>query len=143
MEFCLGISSALEGDVPSLPLKADLAAIGQDLFSPPTTAGWAGGSHWINSVTMLGRAKLAGELVAAQGRYGGKLDVPAAAKEHHCADAQQAARWLLDVLLQDDVNAKIKSQLIDTMPARDVAAATDQLRETAVRIMALPEYQLC
>ena len=44
---------------PTLPLAADLAALGQTLYNPPTSKGWAGGQHWLNAATVVGRERLA------------------------------------------------------------------------------------
>ncbi len=143
VEYAVGIVTAIAGDVPTLPLVADCAALGQDLLDPPTTAGWGGGSHWLNTLSVLGRTKLAAELLGARGRYGGKLDVAAAARQQGCRTTRDAARWLLDVLLQQDVSASVKAELVESVSEQDIATAADQLREIAVRIVTLPEFQLC
>ena len=55
----LGIVRGIGRMAPTLPLAADLAALGQTLYNPPTTKGWAGGQHWLNAATVVGRERLA------------------------------------------------------------------------------------
>jgi uncharacterized protein (DUF1800 family) len=142
VEFSLGLARGLEANLPTLPLGAALAALGQDLYNPPTTSGWAGGVHWINSVTMIGRYKLVESMLAAKGPYGGKLDVPDTAARHACATAGDAAEWLIQLFLQNDVTRDTRNDLLGEAPQSQVAKSADWLRTVALRIAALPEFQL-
>ena len=78
VEFAVGIVRGLEGLVPTERLGADLAALGQNLYHPPTTLGWQGGRHWINEATLIGRAQArpgpagAGRPLRRQARPGGR-----------------------------------------------------------------------
>jgi uncharacterized protein (DUF1800 family) len=50
-----------------------LAAMGQDLFNPPTVKGWDGGRNWMNTAAMLARINFAGYLTGQQsGSYTAK-----------------------------------------------------------------------
>ena len=44
VEYAVGLVRAFETLVPTLPLGALLAELGQDLYFPPTTRGWVGGA---------------------------------------------------------------------------------------------------
>ena len=78
----LGLVIGLEGLVPTSRLAGDLAALGQNLGEPPTAAGWAGGTAWINPATLVGRANLASSLLSGSGSYGAGLDPQTAADAH-------------------------------------------------------------
>ncbi|MFH1921492.1 MAG: DUF1800 family protein, partial [Planctomycetota bacterium] len=45
VEFALGIVKGLEGMIPTARLGSDLAALGQNLYHPPTAGGWEGGRY--------------------------------------------------------------------------------------------------
>jgi uncharacterized protein (DUF1800 family) len=63
VELAVGICRTLGVTVPTLPLGAELAELGQNLYQPPTLKGWPGGRAWINHATIVGRTKLATRLV--------------------------------------------------------------------------------
>lgn len=137
-EFAVGIVRALEGNVPTSPLAVDLAELGENLCYPPTRDGWEGGRHWINRATVIGRGNLAGALLAASGRYEGKLDVAAVARRHGHADAQAAGRFLLDLLLQPSGDEA--GRLLREMPSQ--GDLPQRLRAFAHVIATQPEFQL-
>jgi len=87
VELAVGIVRGLEGMVATTTLARDLARLGCDLLHPPTLAGWAGGRHWIDRVSLGRRHALAAALLNGSGRYGGKLDPGARAGERGSAGA--------------------------------------------------------
>ena len=120
--------------VPTTHLGQDLAALGQNLYHPPSIQGWQGGQSWINKATLLGRANLALAMLSGGEPYGKKLDPAAAAKKHGHAAPPEAARFLLDLFLQGDVPAAV-AEAVAKSPAAN-------LREVAHYIVTLPEFQL-
>jgi uncharacterized protein (DUF1800 family) len=139
VEFAVGIVRGLTEEIATLPLGAAVAGLGQDLYNPPTVDGWAGGTHWLNPVTMLQRAKLAEALFSAQGPYAGQLDVAAAAAVWGHATPSATAEWLLQLYLQDDVTSETRAALLDSV----TDSSADSLRSCAASIVTLPEFQLC
>ncbi|MBM4091023.1 MAG: DUF1800 domain-containing protein, partial [Planctomycetes bacterium] len=53
LEYALGIVRGAGATIPTAPLSASLASLGQRLYTPPTTSGWPGGRHWINAAAVL------------------------------------------------------------------------------------------
>jgi uncharacterized protein (DUF1800 family) len=102
VEFAVGLIRAMEATVPTIPLAKNLAGLGQNLYAPPTLGGWAGGMHWINPATMIGRANLAATLLSGSGPYGGKLDPAKLAGDHGHPDAAAATQFVARLLLQTD-----------------------------------------
>ena len=49
----------LNPTVQAVALAESCGQMGQNLFSPPSVAGWNDGPSWINSTTLLARANLA------------------------------------------------------------------------------------
>jgi uncharacterized protein (DUF1800 family) len=139
VEYAVGVVKAFGVLVPTMPLGGALAELGQNLYAPPTTRGWAGGTHWINGATMLGRENLATALFAPAGPLGGKLDPQALAARHAAGTLPDQVAFLLRLLLQDDAAATTWiAQLGD--PAGK--AAGDALRQVTCQIVSSPEFQL-
>lgn len=138
VEFALGMVCGLGGLVPTSRLNVDLAALGQDLAEPPTSAGWQGGTAWINSATIVGRANLAAELLSADGAYGAGLDPRRAVSTRGPEKIDRTGTRLVELFLQGDVPAPVKKILAAPVSA----GRTDALRLIAHRIVTLPEYQL-
>jgi uncharacterized protein (DUF1800 family) len=143
VEYALGIVVALEGLTPTAPLVQDLAELGQRLGHPPTVHGWPGGRAWINPFTVARRASLASALLAESGPYGGKLDPAAVARKHGASAPQDAARLLVDLLLQGDLEpAVLQAVLKDAAGPGPAQGATARLRAVVHQIVTLPEFQL-
>jgi len=142
VEFAVGIVRPLEELVPTVHLGRDLAALGQNLYQPPSIRGWPGGRMWINKATVLGRSNLALALLAGAGAYGDKIDPAAVARRHGSATPQAAGRFLLDLFLQGDVAAKVAEGLLQMAAAPAESDAPRRLRQLAHGVVTLPEFQL-
>lgn len=140
VEFAVGIVRGLEAAVGTTRLAADLAALGEDLYCPPTPDGWAGGRHWINHATLIGRSNLAASLLAPSGPYDGRLDPAAVARRHGRADAEPAGRFLADLFLQPDAADGTFERLWKAAPP--AGGLSERLREFACRVIAQPQFQL-
>jgi len=140
VEFAVGIVRGLQGMVPTLPLGGQLASLGQDLYRPPTVKGWAGGPAWINRATLVGRSNLAAAMLAGAGPYEGKLDPAAVAGEHGRSDAASAARFLVELFLQGDVDGPAVETLSQGTAESD--NLDESLRKFAHGLITLPAFQL-
>jgi len=125
VQFVLGTYRALEVR-PNLQTTAQvIAALGQDLFQPPTVKGWEGGRLWITSATLLQRANFAASLTSAE-TYG-RIGAPLLSVEHQA-----------ELLLARDANIA---------PAADYFSKAGGSREERLRgalhlILTMPEYQM-
>jgi uncharacterized protein (DUF1800 family) len=140
VEFAVGIAKAMESMVSTTQLAQDVAGLGQDLCRPPTVKGWAGGRHWINTATVVGRQNLASSLLQAGQPYDGKLNPWAVARKHGHTTAESAAGFLLDLFLQGDLAPDVREAL--PMPTADGDDPEATLRRFACVVTTLPEYQL-
>ncbi len=139
VEYALGIARAFEVVVPTQPLERDLAALGQDLAQPPTIRGWPGAKAWINNFILPRRNKLAAALLAGSGPYGGKLDPLALTRKHGASDPEAAARFFLDLLLQNDLEPNLAQSLAQ---ASEGGTPTERLRALVQTLVTLPEFHL-
>lgn len=144
VEFALGIVKPLEEVVSTTQLAQDLADIGQNLYHPPTVKGWTGGQHWINNATMAGRNNLALAILKGSGPYGDKLNPWAVAEKHGCSTPESAAGFVLDLFLQGDVAADVRSALQKTAgePSDAGGGPADIVRSFAYSVVTLPEFHL-
>jgi uncharacterized protein (DUF1800 family) len=145
LEFGAGLAKALEGMVSTTQLAQDAANLGQDLCRPPTVKGWTGGRYWINTVTLVGRHNLAAALLRSGKPYDSRLDPWALAQKHGFTTPEAAARFLLDLLVQADLEPGVREALLQNV--RTPATGGDGgpgtvLRRLAYAVATLPEYQL-
>jgi uncharacterized protein (DUF1800 family) len=140
VEFALGIVRGLEGNVATLRLANDLAWLGERLYDPPTGEGWAGGKHWINPATIMGRSNLALDLVRGSGPYGDKLNPAQVARQYGHNDIRSAAQFFTELFLQGDVPAEVVDTAVEGLSA-DGNLST-RLRTLTQRVVTLPEFQL-
>ncbi len=145
LEFGLGLVKALEGMVSATQLAQDAANLGQDLCRPPTVKGWTGGRYWINTAALVGRHNLAASLLHSGQPYDGKLDSWAVAQRHGYTTPEAAARFVLDLLVQTDLEPGVREALlrnVQTPATNGDGGAGATLRRLAYTVATLPEYQL-
>jgi uncharacterized protein (DUF1800 family) len=140
IEFALGIVRGLEGNVSTTQLAADLAELGQDLFYPPTDRGWPAGHHWLDSAAMVGRDNLAWALLGGSPRYEKYLDPVRITDQYGAEATPAAARLLVDLLLQGDVDDQVRQVLVGTVTAEGQRSTA--LRDVTHAAVALAEFQL-
>jgi len=140
VEFAVGIIRAFEATSPTTRLAADLAAMGENLYYPPTPGGWQGGRYWINRATLIARSNLAAAMLSPSGPYEGKLDPAAVARRHGHADAKSARAFLVRLLLHPDPADGTLARLLKHAPR--AGSLSDRLREFAQVIVTQPEFQL-
>jgi uncharacterized protein (DUF1800 family) len=141
VEFALGVVKGLEGMVSTTQLAQDLAGLGQNLYYPPTVKGWAGARHWINSATMIRRYNLVSALLQGSGPYEDKLNPWVVAEKYGCSTPESAARLLLELFLQGDLDSGVCETLLKT--ARPEADdSNESLRRFAHAVVTLPEFNL-
>jgi len=140
VELAVGLARAMEQTLPTLRLGQQLADLGQDLYQPPTSAGFPAGRDWIDQASLIGRWNLAAEMLAASGPYEGRLNPAALAAKHGQDQPDQAAGLLADLLLDGDLPAEI-AQAWQQQPPKP-AELPARLRELAITLTHQPEYQL-
>ncbi len=139
--YAVSLIRGLEATVGTARLASDLADLGQDLFQPPTLKGWAGGQCWINRFTLLGRARLAEDLLAGSGPYGARLDPSAIASKYGQSAPEAASRLLLNLFLDGSLPEETRQALLAAQ-ARGPDQGPEPLRRFAALLAALPESHL-
>lgn len=146
----------LQFDDP-LPIIYVQRLLGQTLFQPPNVAGWPGGSTWIDNATLMNRLNLAGAMIRGSqlpgrakdnlkamdreespGKLQVKSDMRPLIKLGRAPDRQTALHQLTEYLLP---GMNVPESLIERFskgenPQEEIAFA-------AVRLLSMPEFQLC
>jgi hypothetical protein len=140
VELVLGAHRCLESQ-PNLSAAVPLlAAMGQDVFEPPTVKGWDGGRLWISSTSMLQRANFAAELVTGS-RLGAIADPETSAARLALDNPGKIVRHYADLLLnrglETDVAARLTGYLNESQGSR-----SQKIRGVIQLIMTMPEFQL-
>lgn len=120
VEFAVGTVRALEIYRPTVSTEALAEAcgrMGQNLYAPPSVAGWDGGPAWINTTTTLARTNFALGLIGDKQRF----DAEALAKKH----GVEPGSFFVDLLLQDGADESVRRKMKD-----------------ASLVLTAPEYQL-
>lgn len=130
-------------------LTKALAGMGQNLFEPPSVAGWEGGRAWINTSTLFMRQNTCAYLIsgARPGKQFRKSEMgfdPMPLLEGLAEKTPQAvSEHLCDALLGHQVSAERRKPLTRFMEDRGKGVTTDSVTALLVLITAMPEYQLC
>jgi hypothetical protein len=135
----------MEGVVSTTQLAQDLAGLGQNLYNPPTANGWAGGRHWIDSATLVGRSNLALALLQGSEPYGDKLNPRVITNKHGYSTFKFAGQFLLDLFLQNDLASDVHESILKTAQAASGNNHYDEdatLRRFAHTVVTLPEFHL-
>jgi uncharacterized protein (DUF1800 family) len=153
VSFALGAVRALEGNVGTTALAAELEKLGQNVFFPPNVKGWDGGPAWLNGQTLLYRQNLALAFCSTEdARFGTRLDPAALARRHGKKTDEELVAFFLGLFLQGDVPEESRRRLLTfaasshraKVPAYWTArdAAEQRVRSLCHLVLTLPEYQL-
>ncbi|MFI4859552.1 MAG: DUF1800 family protein [Phycisphaerales bacterium JB063] len=130
-------------------LTRALRAMGQDLFEPPSVAGWEGGRAWINTSTLLLRQNTCTYLITGKDPAGQwrrsdmDYDPLALFAGVSSPTPRQAVDHLCDALLGPHVSAQRRAPLYQFLESRSTGVTADTVTGLLLLITAMPEYQLC
>lgn len=134
-------------------------SLGQYLFNPPNVAGWSGGKNWIDSSSLMLRLKIP-SLVLNDGilDFNGKADpedeaVIALNKKPNKPKPVKSyinaqANWdqFLAGFPKDMKQAELAAFLLEPPVGQkitDLVSQNTNLKNTAIAVTSMPEYQLC
>lgn len=133
-------------------------ALGQTLFDPPNVAGWAGGKSWIDNSTLMLRLNLATYLFTSSDvnlRTKAEFEAKTRGKATKKLNAKINLQPILEMtkgLSEDAVFQKLVAYLLPQEAALSKATFdqyipsrnhTEYVRWLTMRLMSLPEFQMC
>jgi uncharacterized protein (DUF1800 family) len=130
--------------------------LGQVLFFPPNVAGWPGGKNWIDSTTLLLRMRLP-SLILNNGEIetNDKIDDPDDMKKLEPPGEQVNEKFSTTLNWVDILSAheglsveNLSKAILARQPNSDVlnvigVQAANDLKEQIIKLLSLPEYNLC
>lgn len=141
VELGIGLLRALSGTASTQRLAQELGDLGQKLFYPPNVKGWDGGTAWINSATLLGRANLVKHLLEdPNAKFGGGTLVQFC-ETQGWQNSQAIVDGLCELLLASELAPKVRQQLVEGLE-REQKQRHQALRKAIYTLAALPEYQI-
>ncbi|MEM1354439.1 MAG: DUF1800 domain-containing protein [Planctomycetota bacterium] len=127
-----------------------LRAMGQDLFEPPSVAGWPGGRSWINTSTLFLRQNTnVYQITGSATNRAFNKDNMAYDPMHllqGCSDPGDPGKvvdHLADALLGEHLSPTRREPLQRFMAERTKGVTADSVVGLLLLITAMPEYQLC
>jgi len=158
-EFLAGMVRQLDLSINNkVALFGIQKALGQTLFNPPNVAGWKGDKHWIDNATLLLRLNLPQAIfLAAEINLKEKDDLEGKNRGNKLKKLNANANLqpllsLLDKESKELVFAQLSQYLLvkkTTQHAVDLEKFTNKkspdnfIKSLTMRLMMLPEYQLC
>lgn len=129
-------------------VSALMRTMDQDIFNPPTVAGWDEGLSWINTSTLLVRYNTGNSITTfGDRRFGQTFDPNTIIQGND--DPEEIVDIMLNQLGPLDVPENTRILLIEYLTDGDLASFTldpttvdSKVRGLAHLIMSLPEYQL-
>lgn len=130
-------------------IRSAMSMMGQDLFDPPSVAGWDTGRAWINTSTLFVRQNTATYLITGKvpgddrwSRDDMAYD-PMALLVGVDRTPDATVHHLADTLLGEHVTGPKREPLLTFMRQRTNGVTPDAVAGLLVLIAAMPEYQLC
>ncbi len=159
VELMAGILRQLQVDMDdAMSMRFIQKALGQSLFDPPNVAGWPGGKSWIDNSTLMLRLNLVNYLY---GRTDVNFQVKDELKSQRKGNAFKKIKGHINfepILStfeqgkQESVFNQMSAFLLQTnvKPGKDTidpftinSNTSDYIKSLALRLMSLPEYQVC
>ncbi|MGE3076411.1 MAG: DUF1800 family protein [Dehalococcoidia bacterium] len=135
IEFMVGAVRALELETDWLTIEQTASGMDQQLYEPPSVAGWPGGETWLSSGTFFGRVNFLDAFLYQ--RNGRPLAVPVLMQQPTAeAAVDEALRRLVDNNISNDGRESIYAF------ARTLTNPQERAAAVAYLVLASPEYQL-
>lgn len=161
VELLVGIKHSLGATFDSkAPVLYVQKVLGQVLFFPPNVAGWPGGKTWIDSSSLLTRMQLPNaffrnenlpvgvkdngdaneEKIPRKDKLAVQIDWEGFAKSFEKTPTDALCQTLASYLIQVPVNPI----MLTNIHQRNVGKTfIEQVKNTTIALMSLPEYQVC
>ncbi|WP_234698814.1 DUF1800 domain-containing protein [Poriferisphaera corsica] len=134
-------------DLKASKLRSAMRTMGQQLFEPPTVAGWDTGQAWINTSTLLARHNLTTTMITAGGKRNQKTfsyDPKSllSGLNLQSASITQIADRVVDITL-GNISAARRRPLYDFLASESKPTSRQSLISLLLLATTMPEYQLC
>jgi len=142
IDFCVGTLRRLRGRARWRAVAEAAAAMGQALFAPPNVKGWDGDRAWINSRTLLERARFATGVAYGDGSLGAVVAWEGVVDGRDREDPARLVAVLAHRLLQRPLPAETAARLEQYAASEAAERGEARVRRVAHLILTAPEAQL-
>lgn len=150
VEFVVGSVRALEMKTSGLAEISEMRSMGQNLYDPPSVAGWAGEQDWINGNSVIARANFANSITQKKIRNSKirSIDIPNLFASYGAdGTASDAVEFLVDLLVGGDVDQETRKILEEHIGGKyhynfDQASSSGTLNNLVYLAMTMPVYHL-
>ena len=127
-------------------------SLSQKLFNPPNVAGWPGGKTWIDNSTMLIRTNLPLNIYTMQKKSSEHFDKIRGSKKLNATYSFAGLEEMTQGLSEEETINKLADflfavplQMQSTALKKFILANNQEefVKQACVRLMSLPEYQMC
>ncbi|MEN0048826.1 MAG: DUF1800 domain-containing protein [Bacteroidota bacterium] len=165
VDLMTGIIRTLDADFPSpSPLIRLQRLLGQELFNPPNVAGWKGNQNWIDHATLMMRLNVANHFVSLSRKEQGKYRTEAVEemmqemKQENFSNEGKVYLTFEPIVKAladkdaDEIFEELSEYLLSTKPSllrNDIEpfvlkkSRSQYVQSMMLRLMSLPEYQMC
>ena len=152
-ELAVGILKVLQIEKLDNDLPQMMAAMGQDLFHPPSVKGWDGGNAWISSETMMERFNFAARAVGMRfDELAATASLTQIVERRGLKSAPLLVDYFSSLLVDGDIPRSARQRLVEYVSCdldgnkismiEDERTLDGKLRGLVHLIMTLPTYQL-
>jgi uncharacterized protein (DUF1800 family) len=144
VDFVVGMLRTLGVETDATGIPAALSSMNQQLFNPPSPAGWPGGMAWMNSSTWFARVNLINRFVSQRrGASSISLEglVRSGALDSSAAFVDYCADLLLDGILPEESRALLVG-FLEEGGGVSKHNLEQRGRDIIYLMLASPEYQL-
>ncbi len=151
VQLVAGTARSLGTPQRSLGTLSDgMRVMGQDLFDPPSVAGWSGGRSWINTSTLFTRQNVCTYLITGKDprrkkwsrKQAGYDPMPLLAGVDS-REPKPVVDHVVGFMLGDHTPPARREPLYRFMQQRSKGVTADSMIALLTLITATPEYQLC
>jgi len=142
VDFCVGALRRLRARASWQAVAAATADMGQALFAPPSVKGWDGDRAWINSRTLLERARFAAAAAYGEKPLAASVGWGSLVSGRDRDDPQRLVAELGRRLLERRASADTAQRLVRFATSGDAGTGEARIRRVAHLLLTAPEAQL-
>jgi uncharacterized protein (DUF1800 family) len=141
VDWCIGLLRRTRGRARWVAVAAATSAMGQALFLPPNVKGWDGDRAWINSRTLLERARFATALAYGGGDVAATISWNGLLPSRDHDDPVRMVGALAKQLLQSPLSSETAARLVD-FARGETQGGEAGVRRVAHLLLTAPDAQL-
>jgi uncharacterized protein (DUF1800 family) len=142
VELCVGALRRLRARASWRATAEAAASMGQALFAPPSVKGWDGDRAWINSRTLIERARFAEALAFGGEPIDARVEWRGVVRSTDRDEPARLIEALARALLQRPLPDEPAARLLEFATSKEAGEGETRVRRLAHLLLSAPEAQL-